>query len=280
MSNKRANIDLRVAELASRQHGVVTAAQLRGLGLARSTISGRVRAGRLRRLHQGIYAVGHDRLSDYGRWLAAVLACGEGAVLSYASAAALWQFLPPIPGPVEVSIPSLAGRRQRAGIRIHRTSLPPRDLARHADIPVTTPHRTIRDLHRSSPGHLVRRAAREAQHTGFQVTTDRTRSDLEFDFLAFCRRHRLPPPEVNITLTDSRGRPFTVDFLWQSKRLIVETDSYEFHGGSVAFEDDHARDLALRGLGFAVLRYTGRQLEEEGAPVAAEIRGRLGTRSH
>jgi very-short-patch-repair endonuclease len=278
MSNKSANIDLRLAVLAWRQHGVVTGTQLRELGVARSTIAGQVRAGRLRRLHQGVYAVGHDRLSDYGRWLAAVLACGEGAVLSYASAAALWQFLPPIPGPVEVSIPSLAGRRQRAGIRIHRTSLPPRDLARRADIPVTTPRRTIRDMHRSSPGYLVRRAAREAQHTGFRVTTDRTRSDLEADFLAFCRRHRLPPPEVNLHLTDSRGR-FTIDFLWQTERLIVETDSYEYHRGSISFEDDHARDLALRGLGFEVLRYTGRQLDEESALVATEIRGRLGTRS-
>lgn len=94
----------------------------------------------------------------------------------------------------------------------------------------------------TEPSHLVRLAAREAQHAGFSVTLDRTRS---------------------------------VDFLWPSHRLAVETDSYRHHQGDVSFEDDHARDLALRRCGFTVLRYTGRQLEREGAAIAAELRGPL-----
>jgi very-short-patch-repair endonuclease len=206
--------------------------------------------------------------------MAAVLACGDGSVLSHASAAALWNLLRPIEGPVHVSLHSPSGRRRRAGIRIHRTALEPVDLTRRAGIPVTTPNRTILDLRRSFPPHLVRGATRQAQLARYQLdprlAADRTRSDLELDFGAFCRRHRLPRPEVNIRV----GR-LTVDFLWRSQRLVVETDSYEYHHGSVAFEDDHARDLALRRRGLEVLRYTGRQLEREPALIAAEIRARL-----
>ncbi len=209
-----------------------------------------------------------------------MLACGSGAVLSHASAAALWGFIRPEPGPVHVSLPSRSGRKRRAGIRIHRPqTLSSRDISRRSEIPLTTPRRTIHDLRRTDPD-LARHAAREAQHDGFgQVKTDKTRSDLESDFLAFCRRHRIPRPQVNVPLGDPLAdRTLTADFLWPAHELIVETDSYRHHQGDVSFEDDHARDLALRRLGFTVLRYTGRQLEREGGPVAAEVRGRLAQR--
>ena len=277
MRPKRDPPDRAVARIATRQHGVVTTAQLGAAGLDRSAVARRVRAGRLHRVHQGVYAVGHASLGDKGSWMAAVLACGDGVVLSHLSAAALWGFLRPADGPVDVSLPSRSSQRHKDGIRIHRPRrLAPRDLTRRSDIPVTTPQRTIHDLRRAAPGHLFRRAARQAQLAGYRVTTDRTRSDLELDFAAFCRRQRLPPPEVNVALRDARGNRFTVDFLWRAQRLIVETDSYRYHRGDVSFEDDHARDLALRGLGITVLRYTGRQLEREGTAVAAEIRARLG----
>jgi very-short-patch-repair endonuclease len=206
--------------------------------------------------------------------MAAVLACGDRAALSHASAAALWNLLRPIDEPVHVSLPSLSGRRRRYGIRVHRTSFAPGDLTRRDGIPVTTPNRTIFDIRRTLEPHLVRRAIRQAQLARYKLdprlAADRTRSDLELDFCAFCRRHRLPPPEVNVRV----GR-FTVDFLWRARRLVVETDSYEYHHGSVAFEDDHERDLALRRRGLEVLRYTGRQLEREPRLIAAEIRARL-----
>ncbi|HEY2715965.1 MAG TPA: DUF559 domain-containing protein [Solirubrobacterales bacterium] len=196
--------------------------------------------------------------------------------MSHASAAQLWGFLWPEPGPVDVTSPSRSGRQRRNGIRIHRPrALPHRDFTRRADIPVTTPRRTIADIRRTLPPHLVRIAARQAQHTGFRVTTDRTRSDLERDFASFCRRHRLPSPGVNIRVGNDQIGHFTVDFLWPTGRLAVETDSYQHHQGDISFEDDHARDLALRRLGFEVLRYTGRQLERESTLIAAEIRSRL-----
>ncbi|HEY1854800.1 MAG TPA: type IV toxin-antitoxin system AbiEi family antitoxin domain-containing protein [Solirubrobacterales bacterium] len=274
MDAKGASADAVIAGIAGRQHGVVTRAQLEEAGVGRGAIAARVRRGSLHRLHQGVYAVGYLPTSRGGAYMAAVLACGEGAVLSHASAAALWGLLRPIAGPVHVSLPSLSGRRRRSGIVVHRTTLAPADLSRRADIPVTTPGRTIRDIRRTLAPNFVRKALREAQHRRYRLdprlAADRTRSDLEDDFRAFVRRHRLPPPEVNVRV----GR-FTVDFLWRSQRLAVETDSYEYHHGEVAFEDDRERDLALRRRDLTVLRYTGRQLEREPVAVAAEIRARL-----
>lgn len=260
--------------IASRQHGVVTFRQLVAAGIDKSAVARRVRQGRLHRVHRGVYAVGHSGLSREGRYLAAVLACGDGAVLSHVSAAALWGLLRPIDGPIHISIPSPNGRRRRSGIVIHRTSFAPSELTRRAGIPVTTPSRTILDLRRALDPKLVRRAIREAQHRRYRLDprlgADRTRSGLERGFLVLCRRHRIPPPEVNVPV----GR-LTVDFLWRARHLVVETDGYEYHHGEVAFEDDRERDLALRRRGLDVLRYTGRQLEREPALIAAEIRDRL-----
>lgn len=220
--------------------------------------------------------------------MAAVLACGEGAALSHGSAAALWGLLRPIEGPIDVSVPSGHGRRKRRGIRLHRCSSL-RALERSGvrgrgetlvtvrnDIPVTTVPRTIDDLRGSVPLHLVRRATRQAELAGYRVRgveTKRTRSDLEDDFLAFCRRHGLPRPEVNVAIGG-----FEVDFVWRTAQVVVETDDFRYHRGSVAYEDDHARDLELRRRGFAMRRFTGQQLDEEPKLVAADLREALGAR--
>jgi very-short-patch-repair endonuclease len=262
-----------IAEIASRQYGVVAATQLRAVGVEPHHIATRVRRGWLHVVHRGVYAVGHPGLDQKGRWMAAVLACGDGAVLSHASAAALWNLIRPIKGsPVHVSIRSRSGRSRGQEIRIHRPrSLTSADLTRCSDIPVTSVSRTLLDLDGTVEPRLYRRAVREAQKRRIKldprIRADRTRSDLEGDFLAFCRRHRIPPPEVNLRV----GKP-TVDFVWPALRLAVETDSYEYHHGEVAFEDDHARDLYLRRRGLTVLRYTGRQLEEEEALVLEDLR--------
>ncbi len=210
--------------------------------------------------------------------MAAVLALGDGAVLSHTSAAVLWALVPPKKDegvdPVHVSLPSPNGRRRRSGIAVHRTAFAPGDLTRRARIPVTTPNRTLLDIRHTLDSKLVRQAIGQAQHRRYRLDlrlgTDRTRSDLERDFRAFVHRHRLPPAEINAHV----GR-FTVDFLWRAQRLAVETDSYEYHHGLVAFEDDRERDLKLRQRGLTVLRYTGRQLEREPTAIAAEIRARL-----
>jgi len=236
-------------------------------------------------------------LSLHERFMAAVLACGDGAVLSHSSAAVLWDLLKPLEGPIHVSIPTTSGRRSRSGIHLHRcpaleTPREPspspsylhreggrgRRLTTHRHrIPVTTVPRTVDDLRASSllPPHLLRRAIRQAELKGHHldgVESDRTRSDLESLFLALIHPYgdRVPPPEVNVKL----GR-WTVDFLWRRQRVVVETDYWSYHRGSVAFHDDHARDLDLRSAGYAVLRFDDRQLENEPGRVIRDIEREL-----
>jgi very-short-patch-repair endonuclease len=296
MGHKLDTTDHRLDEIASRQHGAVTLRQLEEVGLTRYGVAKRAKKGGLHRVHQGVYAVGHRGLSLHGRFMAAVLACGEGAVVSHTSAAVLWGLLRPIDGPVHVTVPSTSGRSRRSGIHLHRSpSLKPsrepspspsypkqeggrggRLLTTHRhNIPVTTVAKTLEDLHATSllPPHLIRRATRQAELKGYRldgVESDRTRSDLETLFLAIVRHHRLPHPEVNVTL----GR-WTVDFLWRTERVVVETDFWSYHRGSVSFEDDHARDLDLRSAGYTVLRYDDTQLEAEPARVAADVAAAL-----
>jgi very-short-patch-repair endonuclease len=143
-------------------------------------------------------------------------------------------------------------------------------------IPVTSVPRTLEDLRRGRyPVQLVRRAQRQAELARYALPPGtprrRTRSDLEDDFLAFLRRHRLPPPEVNVKL----GR-HEVDFLWRAHDLVVETDFYDYHRGPTSFEDDHQRDMELRRRGYVVHRYTGAQLRNHPAEIAAELGEILG----
>jgi hypothetical protein len=300
MGHKLDTTDNRLDETASRQHGAVTLAQLEALGLSRYGVAKRAKRGQLHRIHQGVYAVGHRGLSLHGRFIAAVLACGSGAVLSHVSAAVLWELLRPIDGPIHVSVPSTSGRARRSGIHLHRcpflnpTPEPSpspsysqqeggrrgRLLTTHRhNIPVTSVARTLEDLHATSflAPNLVRRATRQAELKGYRLehlTTDRTRSDLETLFLGIVHRYGLPHPEVNVKL----GR-WTVDFLWRDARLVVETDFWGYHRGSVSFEEDHARDLDLRSAGYTVLRYDDTQLENEPDRVAADVAAALSVSS-
>jgi very-short-patch-repair endonuclease len=283
VSKKSAQPDIAIATLAASQHGVVSTGQLLDAGLAASTITERVKEGRLHRLHQGVYAVGHPGVSSEGRWMAAaaVLACRANAALSHRSAAALWKLLPPSRGPVDVSVPSRAGRSRRAGIRVHRCFTlagSPGSIVVRRGIPVTSVPRTIADVKRAVPAWQWRRAVRQAEFLGLppglEIETDRTRSDLEGDFLRLCRQHRIPAPEVNV-----RVGSWTVDFLWREERVAVETDFYGYHRGRVAFRDDRARDLALRRRGFAVHRFSEEQVDERPAEVAGDLRDALGLAS-
>ena len=270
MRQDRASSEAAIALVAARQHGVVSLGQLREAGLTHEAISRRVRAYRFHRVFRGVYAVGHAGLSNEGRWMAAVLACAEGAVLSHRNAAELWRLLEPGSGPSHVTVRGDAGRSRRRGIRVHRSSSLTRAMTtRHRGIAVTAPARTIADLHRVESPRLVRHAIRQAEFHELDLgdlPTDRTRSELESMFLALCRRHRLAPPEVNARLGE-----FTVDFLWRDRRLIVETDGWGGHGGRQAFEDDRARDARLKLLGYDVVRFTYRQVDTEPTRVAKTL---------
>ncbi|HEX5527429.1 MAG TPA: DUF559 domain-containing protein [Solirubrobacterales bacterium] len=149
-------------------------------------------------------------------------------------------------------------------------------MTRRHRIPVTIVQRTIDDLRGAVPPWLVRRARRQAELKEWRLEGAegrRMRSELEEEFLALWRPHRLPLPETNAKV----GR-WEVDFLWRRERLAVETDSFAYHRGSIAFEDDHARDLDLRDEGFLVLRFTERQIEAEPGRVVADVARALAER--
>lgn len=290
MGRKVAKADILIARIASRQHGLISVWQLYELGIGERAVRGRVDAGRLHRIHRGVYAVGHPAQSLERRWLAAVMAIGWnrvekggsvlgywGAAVSHRSAASLWRLLPDKDGPVDVIVAGDSGRARRAGIRVHRSlSLLATEVTLSRGIPVTNAARTIRDLREailsrpgSMPSRELRRAIRQANVLGLPVDEksrkDHTRSDLESDFLELCRRHQLPPPEVNV-----RVGAYLADFLWSKRRLIVETDFYLYHRGRVAFQEDRGRDLELRRLGYTVVRLSEKQVDEE-ADLVAEI---------
>ena len=213
-------------------------------------------------------------------------------MLSHHSAAALWKLLKPINGPIQVSTPSTSGRKPQRGIHLHRcpslsTSREPspspsylaeeggrgrRLLTTHRhNISVTTIRRTVEDLDGTVAPHLFRRAKRQAELKNVRLKGTkgrRARSDLEEDFFALIQQHRprLPLPETNVKI----GR-WEVDFLWREKRLVVETDSFLYHRGSVSFETDYARDLDLRSAGYTVLRFNETQIEAEPERVAAVV---------
>ncbi len=295
MGGKVARPDLRIAEVARTQHGVVSIDQLRRFGLSEKAIARRVAGGLLHHVHRGVYAVGHSALAPESRCLAAVLALGGeprgggsvlehwGAAVSHRSALSLWGLIPVSQAPTDVIVGGYGGRARRDGIRVHRSlSLGPGDVTLHRGIPVTTPARTIADLREAVSARRrgaissreLRKAIRQANVLGLPVGHSdakiRTRSDLEDDFLRLCRRHRLPPPEVNV-----RIGPYLVDFLWREKRFVVETDSYLYHRGEVAFQEDRARDLDLMRRGFEVLRISELQLDEEPDQVAEVLTARL-----
>jgi len=149
--------------------------------------------------------------------MAAVLACGKGAVVSHGNAAGLWRLLDAKAGVVDISVPSTGGRKRRAGIRLHRrTTLLPGSVTERHRIPVTTPAQTIADLRRIVPPDELRRAIRQAEVRGWRTgleAKERTRSELEHLFLRLCERQGLPAPEVNV-----RIGPRIVDFLWREQR--------------------------------------------------------------
>jgi very-short-patch-repair endonuclease len=281
MGEEPAKSDRVIANIARRQHGVVSTTQVQRAGLGPNARSARVKAGRLHRLHRGVYAVGHTQLTFEGRCMAAVLALGEGAAVSHRSAAALWGMLRAHDGPIEVTVRGGGGRDRRKRIRIHRSSSFIADfVTRRNGIALTNPARTLRDLHRTVSQSLYRAAVRRALDlrliSSAQLRSDAelTRSELEKLMLGLCRRHRLPQPEIN-----ARVGPYEVDFLWRDQKVIVETDSWRHHGDRSAFERDRARDARLQSLGFRVLRFTHRQLTRDRSAVVAALRPLLGRRS-
>jgi very-short-patch-repair endonuclease len=293
-------VDAEIAALAERQHGVVARAQLLQIGVGSRAIGHRLACGRLHPVHRGVYAVGHRLLTREGRWTAAVLAAGAGAVLSHRSAAALWGIRRGA-GRIEVTTPRAL--RARPGLRVHQARLAEDEVTVVRGIPATTPARTLLDLAAVVGARQLERAVNEAEvlrlgdavvladllrrhrrrrgagalrrildegRAGARVT----RSELEDRFTAFLDDAGLPRPETNVHLAVGR-RLVEADCVWRGARLVVELDGFAGHAPRQAFERDRARDRALLAAGWRVARVTWRQLTAEPRALAAELRALL-----
>ena len=287
-------MDERLAALAGRQHGVVSRAQVRGLGLSGSGIDHRVARGALHAIHRGVYAVGHPAVAPDGLRMAAVLACGPDAALSHVSAAALLRVRETTSVLHDVTAPT---RASRPGLRVHRATVDPRDIRTVRGIPVTAPARTLIDLADVLTQDATARAFEEAirlrlltaddvrealrRHPGrrgiplltAQVTRhlpgiQRTRSELEQAFVHLVADHHIaPPPLINAHVAG-----YEVDALWPAHRLVVELDGHGFHRTRAAMRRDNAKALALTSAGLHVVRLDWEQVTARAAATAATLR--------
>jgi hypothetical protein len=295
-----------IAELAERQHGVASLTQLQALALTDSAVRKRVTAGRLRRIHRGVYAVGHGRLTAEGPVMAAVLACGTGALAGHRTAGGLHAFRPDNRSVVDVIVPRRSAR-QRPGIRVHRSdTLHPDDRTVVDGIPCTSVARTLVDLAGELNRRGIERAIHEAEllrlldlraveavlrrtmgHPGAAAlqavlrelrASGMTDRELEERFLALCREAGLPEPEVNVWLylgEEAARAGFghvKADFLWRREGLVIETDGWGAHRTRRAFERDRERDQWLRLAGFEPVRITWRQIESDPAGLIVRVR--------
>jgi very-short-patch-repair endonuclease len=289
--------DREIGRIAEGQHGVITRPQLSMLGVGSDAIDHRVRVGRLYRVHRGVYSVvGRRLLTRRGFWMAGVLACGPGAVLSYLAAAALWG----IRGGSRVEVTVPRGRKARPGIRLHYANLPADEVTTHHGIPVTTVPRTLFDLSAVVQRDELRGAFRQAEQLrltdplGVGPLIERyprkpgipilkavfkeaqrglgiVKSEFEERFQAFLLNTAFPSPKTNVKIEG-----LEVDCAWPEQRLIVELDGRATHDTHQAFEDDRARDRRLEAAGWRVIRVTWRQLHDTPDELEADLRRLLG----
>lgn len=291
-------LDIPLARVAWRQHGIVGLAQLRALGLSSSGVRDRVAGGTLHRVHRGVYAVGVPLLAPRARWMAAVLAYGDGAALSHRSSAALAGLRTDRRAVVDISVPRQSAR-SRPGIRAHAClRLDPADVTIVDGIRCTTVARTLLDLaevidrrgleraigqaevlrvfDRRAVARVLTRAAGRRGAALLRAVLDAdaepalTESELEEEFLELCEMHDLPRPEVAVWIATGEGH-LKADFAWRAQGLAVETNGYAFHGHRGAFESDHRREGLLNLAGWKVRRFTWRQVTREGPLVAAVV---------
>ena len=286
-----------IGRLAGLQHGVVSRRQLLELGIGPRSIEYRLAHGRLRRVHSGVYAVGHPALSYEGRVAAAVLAMGTGAVASHRTAASLRAIEKPS-FPVHVTVPQR--REAQPGIMIHRGT-PPRDEVEVVKgIPTTTVARTLLDCSGVLRPSRIRRLVKQAEFLGLtdaralvailqryprrqgrpglaevvrsvHLGTGKSRSEMEDLFLDFLVARQLPLPERNVVLRVG-GHTLEVDCLWREARLVVELDGREAHSTDTAFQDDRARDRILIAARWWPMRITWEQLHMEPDALETDIR--------
>jgi hypothetical protein len=278
--------------LATSQHGVVTRAQLLRAGVTLAQLEHRLGTGALLPVHRGVYRVGHRAPSIEARYLAAVMACGEGALLSGRAAAHLFGLLKGSAPPPEVTTRTT---RRVPGVRTRR-SRQLDDATTWRAIPVTTVARTLTDLARDLPLDALARACHEAGvlhrttpkqvqavlaqrpntpgarnlHSILRGDTRVTLSKLEKRFLQLLRQEGLALPQTN---RPAGGR--RVDCRWPDRNLTIELDSYEFHHSRHAWEQDRRREREARARGDEFRRYTYGDVFEHRAQMLMELRALL-----
>jgi putative AbiEi antitoxin of type IV toxin-antitoxin system/uncharacterized protein DUF559 len=285
--------------LSREQHGVIAGRQLRALGFSEKAIRHRVKAGRLRRIRRGVYAVGRPELSRRGHWTAAILACGEGAFLTHLSAGALYGICNERPGRIEVGV-RVAHPVGPPDLRVRRLpSLPSQDIGTLERIPITSPVRTLVDLATEQGPKTLLRTVNEADkldvihadHLRLAIegyagqpgvrplrtlldkdTFVLTQEELERLFLPLAREVGLPLP-----LTGEIVNTYEVDFFWPELKLVVETDGLRYHRTPWAQARDALRDQAHTAAGYARLRFTHWQVKHE-RPYVRRILGETAAR--
>jgi predicted transcriptional regulator of viral defense system len=289
--------------MAKKQHGVVSIRQLEGpLGFSQRSVARAVAAGRLHRVYRGVYAVGHTDLSLHAECLAAVLAVGPGALLSYYSAGWLWGLWPGSPAPFEVT--AFVPRHHPApkGVVRHRArNLVDEDRAIVDGIPVTSVARTLLDLAWKLRSDQLRRALDRAEELGlldleelhaviernrghhgarrlrFALDTYKpaiySRSEFERRFVAHLVASGLPRPA-----TGWNELGYELDVYWPDLSFGIELDTWETHGTHDAFERDHDRDLDFALAGIETIRVSERQFRREPGEIATKVRRLLDRR--
>lgn len=280
-----------VRALVRRQHGVIARTQLLGLGVSRRAIEHRIKRGRLHRVRRGVYAVGRRELTRDGRWVAAILSVGRGAVLSHESAAALWS-IEDREGLITISLPSPKQSRS-GGLRVHSVRIASADLRTRRGIPLTSPARTLIDLattaSRERLEHALNAADRSdltdperlrkelAEQAGLRGTPalraildERTfvltASGLERRFLPLASRAGLPRPETAVWIAG-----YEVDFHWPDLGLVVETDGLRYHRTPSQLERDSRRDQAHAAMGLRTLRFSHSQVRYDPESVVSAL---------
>jgi very-short-patch-repair endonuclease len=290
-------VGLRVREIAEAQHGVIARRQLLAAGMGRERIRSWRGGGRLVDQRRGVYSLGHGLLTVEGRWMAAVLACREGAALSHRSAAGLWGLRSAGAPAIEVTVGANGPRSPGGDIAVTRSRLVvPGFATTYRGVPVTTVAWTLLDLGAVLRPHQLRRAVEQAERlelfdlraVGAALAADpgrpgspalralledartfgitMTRSEVEAAMLQLCVDHGLPRPQVN-----HYENGVEVDFRWSASRLIVEVDGWAWHRSRAAFVRDRERDRRLLRAGWRTARFIARDVQRDPGAVAAEL---------
>jgi very-short-patch-repair endonuclease len=292
--------DLAAARVAAGQRTMVSTEQLASCGMGKDAVAHRVKSSRLHPEFHGVYSMGCGELPPLAREQGALLACGERSFLSHRSAVFVWGLSETPPADVEVTVVDRCCD-SRKGIHVHRVrAIERRELRRREGLWVSSPARVCLEIAATSPADLPdvidaglakrllnrreieavlgrhggrRGAARLAAILGDESAMTITRSRAEKAMLKLIRDSGLPVPDVNV-----RFGPYQPDFMWRTHRLIVELDSYGFHAGPRAYQNDRDKDLFYRGAGFDTLRLTRAHVVYKPAIVLATVARALALR--